>query len=86
MVTNRPQWLNVSTRFEDKSNRFKIKVNSLKNILSIDKDKFTITIESSVTVDQCIKYLYPLGYKLAVTIEIGSATICGLAVGVGMST
>ncbi|CAJ0585537.1 unnamed protein product, partial [Mesorhabditis spiculigera] len=58
----------------------------LHDILSIDEQNLTVTAEPNVTVREACKYLIPKGYTLAVTLEIGDATLGGLAFGVGMTT
>lgn len=45
-----------------------------------------VKVEPNVSVFQITKYLLPRGYTLAVTLEIGDATVGGLAFGVGMTT
>ncbi|CAI5443546.1 unnamed protein product [Caenorhabditis angaria] len=58
----------------------------LHDVLSLDEKNLTVTVEPNVTVREICKYLIPRGYTLAVTLEIGDATLGGLAFGVGMTT
>lgn len=46
----------------------------------------SVKVEPNVSVSQISKYLIPRGYILAVTLEIGDATLGGLAFAVGMTT
>ncbi len=46
----------------------------------------SVRVEPNVTVADVTRYLIPKGYTLAVTLEIGDATVGGLAFGVGMTT
>jgi delta24-sterol reductase len=59
---------------------------ALYNILSLDEKALTVRVEPMVSVSEITAYLIPKGYTLAVTLEIGDATVGGLAMGVGMTT
>ncbi len=85
MCTARPNWLSLSTTFFDKNACHKIPI-PLYDILSLDEDKMTVTVEPMVSVGDITRYLIPKGYTLAVTLEISDATLGGLAFGVGMTT
>ncbi|XP_065335539.1 delta(24)-sterol reductase-like isoform X2 [Cloeon dipterum] len=85
MCTARPNWLSLSLTFFQKNQCHKVPV-SLYNILSLNKKEMTVRVEPMVTVAEITEYLVPKGYTLAVTLEIGDATLGGLAMGVGMTT
>ena len=80
MCTARAPWNNLSTRFNEyKKNSLCIDVSDFRNILELDEDNLTVTIEPLVTVEKITKYLVPKGYMLATTLEIKEATVGGLA-------
>ena len=56
------------------------------DILQLNEEKMTVTVEPMVRVGDITRYLIPRGYTLAVTLEIADATLGGLALGVGMTT
>lgn len=58
----------------------------LYDILELNEEKMIVKVEPNVSVFQITDYLIPRGYTLAVTLEIGDATLGGLALGVGMTT
>jgi len=86
LCTDRKNWMSLSTRFFDKRNYSRIRVSHLTNILSLDKEKMVVRTEPMVTVGQMVDYLNPLGFTLAVTLELREATVGGLAMGTAMTT
>jgi len=85
MCTARPNWLSLSTTFFNKEECHKIPL-PLYDILALDEENLTVTVEPMVTVGEITRYLVPRGFTLAVTLEIADATLGGLAFGVGMTT
>ncbi|XP_060533681.1 delta(24)-sterol reductase-like [Cylas formicarius] len=85
LVTARPNWLSLSTKFFQKDKCHQIPIN-LYDILNLDEENLTVHVEPMVTVGEITKYLIPKGYTLAVTLEIADATLGGLAMGTGMTT
>lgn len=85
MCTSRPNWLSLSTKFYQKDQCHKIPI-PLYDILKVDEERMTVTVEPMVTVGDITRHLIPMGYTLAVTLEIADATLGGLAFGVGMTT
>ncbi|CAJ0955959.1 unnamed protein product, partial [Mesorhabditis belari] len=85
LCTSRPNWQSLSTTFFDKTKCHQIPVD-LHEILALDEKNLILHAEPNVTVAEACKYLVPKGYALAVTLEIGDATLGGLAFGVGMTT
>lgn len=85
MCTARPNWLSLSTTFFNKEACHKVPI-PLYDILSLNEDKMTVTVEPMVSVGDITRYLIPKGYTLAVTLEIADATLGGLAYGAGMTT
>jgi delta24-sterol reductase len=86
MCTDRKTWMNLSTRFEPKSQWERIRMSALRDILHVDLEKQTVRVEPFVTVGQVTRFLLARGYMLAVTLEIEEATVGGLAMAVGMTT
>lgn len=85
LCTSRPNWLSLSTKFFKKDECHKVNID-LFDILELDEKSMTLRVEPMVTVGEVTKYLIPRGYTLAVTLEIGDATLGGLAMGTGMTT
>ncbi|KAL3285801.1 hypothetical protein HHI36_000324 [Cryptolaemus montrouzieri] len=85
LCTSRPNWLSLSTCFFQKDKCHQIAVD-LFDILELDEKNLIVRVEPMVTVSEITKYLIPKGYTLAVTLEIGDATLGGLALAVGMTT
>ncbi len=86
MCTDRAAWVGLSTRFVDKTVLHRIALGNLRSILDIDTEKGTVTVEPLVTVGEVTRALEPLGFMLAVTLEVEDATVGGLAMAVGMTT
>lgn len=80
LCTSRPNWLSLSTTFYRKDLCHKVNID-LFDILDMDEENLTVTIEPMVTVGEITNYLIPKGYTLAVTLEIVDATLGGLAMG-----
>nr|XP_039274088.1 delta(24)-sterol reductase-like isoform X1 [Styela clava] len=85
MCTARPNWLSLSTTFFRKNECYQVSI-PLYDILDLDKERMIVRVEPMVSVGEITEYLIPLGYTLAVTLEISDATCGGLAVAVGMTT
>ena len=83
--TDRKTWMPLSTRFAPKGSWHRIVMSGLRDILSFDAEKRTVTVEPFVTVGQITRYLMARGYMLAVTLEIEDASIGGLALAAGMT-
>ena len=77
MCTSRPNWLSLSTTFFNKSACHKVPI-PLYDILRLNEDKMTVTVEPMVSVGDITRFLIPRGYTLAVTLEIADATLGGL--------
>ena len=87
MCTARAAWQNLSTRFATyKKNSDCIFIADFNQVLELDEEALTVTLEPLADVDAITKYLVPKGYMLATTLEIKEATIGGLAMAVGMTT
>ena len=87
LCTARAPWQNLSTRFSDyKKHSNCIWVGDLRNVLELNEEELTVTVEPLVEVGAITRWLVPRGYMLAATLEIEEATIGGLAMAVGMTT
>jgi len=85
MCTSRPNWLSLSLTFFPKRNHFQVPV-PLHDVLELDTERNIVRVEPMVTVREMTRYLVPRGYALAVNLELGDATVGGLALAVGMTT
>jgi hypothetical protein len=84
MVTARPPWLSVSLRVESyKDSCEKIRID-LPNILEVNTERMTVRCEPMVNMGQLTRHLLPMGYALAVMIEMDDLTVGGLLMGVGI--
>ncbi|ATY58678.1 24-dehydrocholesterol reductase [Cordyceps militaris] len=84
MVTARPPWLSVSLRVESyKDSCERIRVD-LPNILEVNTTRMTVRCEPMVNMGQITQHLLPMGYALAVMIEMDDLTVGGLLMGVGV--
>ena len=61
----------------------KLDTRSLKGILNVDTNNFTIRVQASCKVDTIMDYLKPLGLSLKVPIDLRHLTCSGLVCGVG---
>ena len=55
----------------------------LHDVLELDTERNIVRVEPMVTVREMTQYLVPRGYALAVNLELGDATVGGLALAVG---
>lgn len=85
LCTSRANWLSLSLSFFRKDLCHKIPID-LYNILELNEEQLTVRVEPMVSVSDITKYLVPKGYTLAVTLEVGDATLGGLAIATGMTT
>lgn len=86
MCTARPGWKTMSPRTANfKKDCHPITIN-LRDILNVDIKKQIIRVEPLVTMGQLTTYLLPMGYALALMVEMEDLTVGGLVMGVGMET
>ena len=97
MRTARPNWAAMSTKLDsNKGKSFLVQLGHLNHILALDLDGDgkagspfehpTITVEPGVTHGMITDLLLPLGYALAVQVEMENITVGGNAMGLGMET
>jgi len=86
MCTARKAWLTMSPRTASfKSDCFKVEC-ALRDILEVDTKKMIIRTEPLVDMRYMTRYLVPMGYQLAIQVEMEDLTIGGLSMGLGMET
>jgi delta24-sterol reductase len=86
MCTARPPWQTMSLRtatFKDNCTPIDV---DLHDILYINEENQTVCVEPMVSMGQLSRYLLPLGYQLAVSVEMDDLTVGGLINGVGIQT
>ncbi|KAJ1959739.1 hypothetical protein IWQ62_004494, partial [Dispira parvispora] len=84
MCTARPGWLTMSTRsatFKDDCSRISI---NLHDIIHVDTVNQLVKVEPLVDMGQISAHLLPLGYSLAIMVEMEDLTVGGLLMGVGL--
>eukprot|EP00794_Sanderia_malayensis_P007853 gene7853-8702_t len=86
MCTARPGWMTVSLRVgKYKKSCTKIHLN-LYDILEIDTDNRTVSVEPQVTMGQLTTALVPVGWTIPVVPELDDLTVAGLIMGCGVET
>lgn len=84
MATARAPWKTMSNRVSDyKKDCIQIPLD-LRDILALNEDELTITVEPMVNMADLTRYLVPKGYALAVQVEMDDLTVGGLCMGVGI--
>lgn len=86
MCTARKPWQTMSTRvasYKQDCSRIEI---DLRDILEVNPERRTVRLEPLVTMGQITQRLLPLGFALAVMIEMDDLTIGGVCMGLGMAT
>ena len=84
MVTARAPWKTMSNRVSDyKKDCIQIPLN-LRDIIRLNEEALTITVEPMVNMADITRYLVPKGYALAVQVEMDDLTVGGLCMGVGI--
>eukprot|EP00640_Fibrocapsa_japonica_P001930 CAMPEP_0113943062 /NCGR_PEP_ID=MMETSP1339-20121228/18816_1 /TAXON_ID=94617 /ORGANISM="Fibrocapsa japonica" /LENGTH=443 /DNA_ID=CAMNT_0000947817 /DNA_START=468 /DNA_END=1799 /DNA_ORIENTATION=+ /assembly_acc=CAM_ASM_000762 len=69
--------------FKEDCNRIKV---DLRDILEVNPDKMTMRTEPLVDMRYMTRHLVPMGYQLAIQVEMEDLTIGGLCMGLGMET
>lgn len=86
MCTARPSYMSMSIRkslFKDECSKIRI---DLHDVLEVDTQAMTVRVEPLVDMGQISRHLLPLGYQLALSIEMEDLTVGGLLMGVGLET
>jgi len=86
MCTARKAWLTMSPRTASfKSDCFQVEC-ALRDILEVDTKNMIIRTEPLVDMRYMTRHLVPMGYQLAIQVEMEDLTIGGLSMGLGMET
>ncbi|KAJ9061351.1 hypothetical protein DSO57_1021536 [Entomophthora muscae] len=86
LCTARPEWLTMSTRMATfKKGCTPINVN-LHDIIEVDLGRQVVHCEPLVNMGQLSRHLLPMGYSLAVMVEMEDLTVGGCLLGVGIDT
>eukprot|EP00472_Partenskyella_glossopodia_P008625 CAMPEP_0197517314 /NCGR_PEP_ID=MMETSP1318-20131121/2303_1 /TAXON_ID=552666 /ORGANISM="Partenskyella glossopodia, Strain RCC365" /LENGTH=573 /DNA_ID=CAMNT_0043066771 /DNA_START=60 /DNA_END=1781 /DNA_ORIENTATION=- len=85
--TSRANWLSMSTRLmSNKQGCHLIDVGHLNQILELDEEAETVTIEPMVTFGELTEFLMPKGLCMKCHVEMESITIGGVTMGFGLET
>jgi delta24-sterol reductase len=85
MCTARPSWTTMSIFYgQYKKNYHQVNLSKFINILDINEEKQTVTVEPLVDMGQITATLNPLGWTLEVTPELDDLTVGGLVAGFGV--
>lgn len=86
MCTARPAWQTMSSRTAVYKNDCTPIDVSLKDIISVDTKRRIVKCEPLVDMGQLSRYLLPLGWSLAIMIEMEDLTVGGCLVDIGIET
>ena len=87
MCTARPSWMSISQqKLGYKERMFRVKVDSLQDIVSVDRKNMLVTVEPGITIGFLNRALVKLGYTLPVVPELDTLTIGGLVMGGGIES
>lgn len=86
LCTARPGWMSVSLSYRSYKQKWNAIEMPLYDILSIDVEKLSVTVEPCVTIGQLTHALNPMGYTLPVVPEMDDLTIGGLINGTGIES
>jgi len=87
MCSARPSWMSISQQklgYKDKM--YRVQVADLQDILDVNKDDMTVTVEPGVTIGHLNKVLVSQGVTLPVVPELDTLTIGGLLMGGGIES
>lgn len=86
VCTARPRFWSVSIRQNvyKRGKRYEVNLSDLTDVVSVDLDNMTVTLEPYVTMGQLTATLTPLGVSLAIVPEYDDLTVGGLVCGYGI--
>lgn len=84
--TDRSSAASHSVRLVNKQGSYSVGMSDFRDILGIDLEKGTVTVEPYVTVGELTSYLLKFDRMLEATLEMEDATLGGLALSQGMTT
>merc|ERR1719483_100763 len=87
MCSARPSWMSISQqKLGYKDRMYKIQLGHLQDILEIDTENLTVTVEPGVTIGHLNRVLVNNGVTLPVVPELDQLTIGGLLMGGGIES
>ena len=87
MCTARPSWMSISQqRLGYKDRMCRVRLDSLQDIVTVDRDKMTVSVEPNITIGFLNRALVRLGLSLPVVPELDNLTIGGLINGGGIES
>lgn len=87
IVTARPGWMRVSNKHSTyKKDCFQVRVDRMADILEIDTQARTVTVEPMVTMGQLVPVLLQAGWTLPVVPELEELTVGGMVAGTGVES
>ena len=82
MCTARPSWKSIShQRLGYKDRMHRVRLDFLKDIVSIDTDRMEVSVEPNITIGYLNRALVRLGLTLPVVPELDNLTVGGLIAG-----
>ena len=87
LCTNRPGWQSISLSYRTyKKDMHAVDLPGMMDIISIDLEARTVTVEPGVSTGQLTHMLLPMGYTLPVVPEMDDLTMGGLICGTGIES
>ena len=87
MCTARPSWMSISQQtLGYKDRMFRVRVDFLQDIVTLDKEKMTVSVEPNITIGLLNRFLVSQGVTLPVVPELDNLTIGGLVAGGGIES
>lgn len=85
--TARPNWASMSLKLgSNKASCHLIEISHMNDVLELDADNLTATVEPGVTMGEMTDILLPLGLALQTHVEMESVTVGGITMGFGIET
>ena len=87
MCTARPSWMSISQQqLGYKDRMFRVRLDFLQDVVSLDKEKMTVSVEPNITIGLLNRFLVSQGVTLPVVPELDNLTIGGLVAGGGIES
>ena len=83
----RPSWMSISQQqLGYKDRMFRVRLDFLQDVVSLDKEKMTVSVEPNITIGLLNRFLVSQGVTLPVVPELDNLTIGGLVAGGGIES
>ena len=83
----RPSWMSISQQqLGYKDRMFRVRLDFLQDVVSLDKEKMTVSVEPNITIGMLNRFLVSQGVTLPVVPELDNLTIGGLVAGGGIES